>query len=410
MTTRMEAAEGLPRKERVPELEMLRGIAILGVMMVHATSSAVVTVQNSLPRDAYIILNTFSLFCVPAFIFLSGFVLFYNYGDRPLTLSGLRTFYAKRFLQLIVPYAFVSLGYELVENALKHRSRDSAEMLRLFGEHLLTGKAYPHLYYVAITIQLYMLFPLLLLLFQKLRLPIRLAIPLGFVVQWGFYLLNRNYWQMDAKGSWAFSYFAAFLIGAYLGMRSDRFARWFRGNGGAAGRRRAGLLTAAALVWLATSAGFLGMYIAYRSGASTPNGYWFEIGYNMFTVLTTLVLLFACFRLAKLRAARWLAGVLSDLGALSFGLYLVHPFFLLLYHRHKPASGQPLVYHLWTAGGFVFALGVSVLVLLLAHRYIRGAWLVLGQAPAKFRPRPEPAEEAEAENGQSDRRLKEATE
>ncbi|MBO7744738.1 acyltransferase [Paenibacillus sp. MWE-103] len=408
-TTRTIPAAEAVRKERLPELEMLRGLAILGVLTVHATSSAVVEVQNSWVREAYVALNAFSLFCVPAFIFLTGFVLFYNYFDRPMTRSGLGAFYGKRLKQLVVPYISVSLGYELAVSALKHRSWEPADILGRFGKHLLNGGAYPHLYYVIITIQLYVLFPLLLLLFRKLRLPAAWAVPLGFGAQWAFYLLHLNVWHLEAKGSWSFTYFAAFLLGAYGGMRPDALKSWLgvgdqgRGRGG---KLRFGLIAA---LWLAVSAGFLRMHVAYRSGGTVPEGYWFEIGYNLFTLLTTLVLLGACFRIVKGRMAGKPSAVLADLGALSFGVYLVHPFFLLLYHRHPPASATPLVYHLWTAGGFVFALGASLLVLLPAHRYIRGAWLVLGPAPPKFGPKPN-AEAAQEGTAAPEVRLKEATE
>lgn len=394
---------------------MLRGIAILGVLMVHATSSAVVTVQNSWVRDAYTMLNAFSLFCVPAFIFLSGFVLFYNYFDRPLTVSGLRTFYGKRLKGLILPYVLVSLGYELVKHMLNHRAWDPAAMLRLFGEHLLAGNAYPHLYYILITIQLYLLFPLLLLLFRKVRGSVEWAIPLGFVIQWAFYLLNRNVWHMGDKGSWSLTYFSAFLLGAYLGMRFETFRRWMLAtqvesasrrpvrSAGAVRElpatrtirtvrtvqaRRSILAVVLLSAWLAVTVGFIWMHVANRSGAAVPDGYWFEIGYNLFTLFTTLLLLKACVWIRRRKAARLLSSMLADLGALSFGIYLIHPIFLLLYHRHPPASAQPVVYHLWTAGGYLFALAASLLVLIAAHRYIRGAWILFGPTPSRFQAQP----------------------
>ncbi|QHW33388.1 acyltransferase [Paenibacillus rhizovicinus] len=383
MKTSTIAAAGRMNKERVPELEMLRGIAILGVLMVHSTSKAVVEVPNSILRGFYIFLNTFSLFCVPAFVFLSGFVLFYNYFERPLTLFTIRTFYRKRLRQLVLPYLFVSLGYELVMHALNHRAWQPAGMLRQFGEHLLTGKSYAHLYYILITIQLYVLFPLLLLLFRKLRMPVKLAIPFGFAVQWAFYLLNRYYWHLEAKGDWSFMYFSAFLIGAYLGMRSDAFKNWFM----ASGTRRSFMPKLLSLAWVGVTFGFVWMYDQYRTGAPAPAGYWFEIGYNLFTLLTTLVMLKVCVWLRRHAVVRLATAALTNLGALSFGIYLIHPLFLLIYHRHPLASAQPPAYLLWTAGGFLFALGASVVVLLLAHRFIYWSWIVLGPAPAKLQSR-----------------------
>src|SRR5689334_12879602 len=72
----------LNKKERLPQLDIYRALAILGVLHVHATSFATVDAIDS--RFYYIInfLNIFFKYGTPSFIFLSSFVLFYNYADR----------------------------------------------------------------------------------------------------------------------------------------------------------------------------------------------------------------------------------------------------------------------------------------------------------------------------------------
>lgn len=67
------------RKERLPQLDIFRALAILGVIQVHATSYAVGV--QALHSPYYGLLNFVNVFCkygMPAFIFLSSFVLFYN--------------------------------------------------------------------------------------------------------------------------------------------------------------------------------------------------------------------------------------------------------------------------------------------------------------------------------------------
>ncbi|PWW05267.1 surface polysaccharide O-acyltransferase-like enzyme [Paenibacillus cellulosilyticus] len=378
---------------RLPELDSLRGIAILGVLMVHATSVAVGALPNSTAKTVYIVLNTLSLFCVPAFIFLSGFVLFYQYVDKPLTPRTLGDFYLKRLKQLAIPYVFISLGYELCTIAMSHKTWEPMTLLQQFGKHLLYGKSYTHLYYVIITLQLYVLFPLLLLLFRKLRVAAWAAVPIGFVIQWTFYLMNRDYWHLAAKASWSFTYIFIFMLGAYLGMKSTTYQRWFHNKREDVPDKRQGTTALAkvaaavvGLLWLASTAGFLWLYIAYRTGKPVPEGYWFEIGYQLYTSLTTIVLLKGCAVLNRSAVSRAIAKRLQQLGALSFGIYLIHPLFLLLYRRYVPNSGWPPAYHLWIVGGYIAALGLSIGVLLFMFRYVRWSWVLLGPTPAGYGP------------------------
>lgn len=377
-------------KGRLPELDSLRGIAILGVLMVHATSIAVGSLENSMSKTVYIVLNTLSLFCVPAFIFLSGFVLLYQYFDKPMTPRALGDFYLKRFKQLVIPYVVISLGYELAVHVMSGKAWEPMEMLHQFGEHLLYGKSYAHLYYVIITIQLYVLFPLLLLLFRKLRSLAWMAVLIGFVIQWSFYLMNREYWHLASKGSWSFTYFFIFMLGAYLGMK--RLLDSKREDESDT-RQGASILTKVAaaivgLMWVAATTGFLWMYIDLRTGGPVPEGYWFEVGYQLYTLLTTIVLLRVCVALNGNAISRSIAKILQQLGALSFGIYLIHPLFLILYRRYVPESGWPPLYHSWIAGSYITALGVSIVVLLFMYRYIHWSWILLGPTPGGYGPAP----------------------
>jgi len=380
---------------RLPELDSLRGIAILGVLMVHATSAAVGSLPNSTAQTVYIVLNTLSLFCVPAFIFLSGFVLFYQYYDKVLTPRVFGDFYLKRLKQLAIPYVFISLGYELCAAVMKHKAWEPMAMLQQFGEHLLNGKSYTHLYYVIITLQLYVLFPLLLLLFRKLRASAWMALPIGFVIQWLFYFMNREYWHLVSKASWSFTYFFIFMIGAYLGMKSTTDVHGFgskretgsdRQEGASAWRKTAA--AAVGLLWAASTIGFLWLYINLRTGGPVPEGYWFEIGYQFYTLLTTIVLLGVCVALNRYNVSGVVVKGIQQLGALSFGIYLIHPLVLLIYRRYVPSPDLSPAYHLWVAGGFLAAIGVSIVVLLIMFRYVRWSWILLGPTPAGYGPSP----------------------
>lgn len=373
----------MARKELIHELNILRGISILAVLMVHATSAAMASMKDSSLYGGYVFLNTFSLFCVPSFIFLTGFVLFYNYYDKPLTWDTVKQFFGKRLMAIVIPYFVISVGYFSLKYGLYYSDLDASELLRKLGNYLLYGKAYAHLYYVIIIIQFYVLFPLLLLLFQRSSWLRRLAIPLGFAVQWAFYLLNRAMLEVPSKGSVSFTYFSPFLIGAFFGMYYPHLKRWlafgadFRFKGKAAGVW--GLMA----VWLACAAGYIAMWYETRTGAEKLASYWYEIGYNLFTVLTTVVLLKLAYWIWS-KGAPFVKNSLTDLSSLSFGIYLVHPAFLYVYRLFPPHTEAGWPKHLWMAGGYAVALVGSLILLLAAYRITKYAWIAFGKVPDKF--------------------------
>ncbi|GJM69781.1 hypothetical protein HMSSN036_19970 [Paenibacillus macerans] len=81
---------------------------------------------------------------------------------------------------------------------------------------LLTGTSYTHLYFVFISIQFYILFPLLLWLFKSFRnnkVLIALILPAGLAIQWAFVFLNKYQLHLPNKGSYAPTYMAYYFMG-----------------------------------------------------------------------------------------------------------------------------------------------------------------------------------------------------
>jgi len=358
----------------------MRGIAMLGVLTVHSTSSAVVALSDSSLFGLFNTLNVLALFCVPAFIFLTGFVLLYNYSDQKIGLRSLGSFYRKRLLYILVPYAFMSLLYLGIKQLYAIRSGENVEPLTIlekYWHYLWTGNAYTHLYYIIITVQLYVVFPLLLYVVQKARNRGLWLVLAGVAIQAAFYYANRYWLHVPSKGSVALTYAGPFLLGAYAALNYDRMNAWLN-------KRMPVRRMMLWLLWAAVAAIFVTVWHRYRTGEHTYPSEAFEFGYEAYTLLTIPVLLVVSgwIRRRKKRVAEKL---LNDLGGLSFGIYLIHPVFLLAYRELVPQPGMPYLYIVWTAGLFVTALAGSLIVLLLAFRVTGWYWLLLGQVPAKFR-------------------------
>ena len=77
----------MERRAKLNEIDIVRGLAILGVLMVHSTSFATVDMLHNRMFGVYNFLNIFSKIGTTTFILLSSFVLFYNYYPQPLTVQ-----------------------------------------------------------------------------------------------------------------------------------------------------------------------------------------------------------------------------------------------------------------------------------------------------------------------------------
>ncbi|WDM24098.1 acyltransferase [Paenibacillus polymyxa] len=368
-------------KEKIPELQLVRAMAILAVLIVHATSYATVQLTNSSLYVVYNALNVLMKYGTPVFIALSSMVLFYNYKDRPMGRQLLSRFYKQRLLYILLPYVMFSLFYFILSlMAGSSEPWNIATLAKSFALKLATGKAYTHLYYIFIMMQFYLAFPFVLWLFQRCRQLPQWSIVLGLLVQWSFVIGNKFLFQVQNKGSWALSYIACYMLGAALGYYYPQLRTWFLMCKG--GRSVAGVLTWIAIwaLWLISATMHVYMWYANRMYGISYNSLVFEFMYNMYSLSSTLVILQISFLMFR-RQHSFVTRKLERLGTLSFGVYLIHPFFLLLYRQFSPHIGSPQLIHVWYAGGFFFALLCSWFVVSIISRFLPFAWILFGQLP-----------------------------
>lgn len=142
-------------KERIPEIERLRGIAFLAVVLQH--SIAHYTIAPGMETGdgkmmAFLLLAT--KFAVPAFVFITGLVLFYN--DSPQL--NYRTFVVRRIKDIYIPFAIWTIIHTAVNQGLHLGTQEGWVEL---GRNLITGKSSSHLWYIIMLFQLYLLYPLI---------------------------------------------------------------------------------------------------------------------------------------------------------------------------------------------------------------------------------------------------------
>ncbi|MCZ8513435.1 acyltransferase [Paenibacillus filicis] len=346
-------------KSKLLELDIVRAIAIVAVVTIHATADATVDplLVSESSKTFYIAVNKLSNFAVPVFIFISGLVLFYRYLDD---WNGRQTvqFYVKRVRQALVPYLIWSLFYYLYNQWIYEH--DTLHMdWREFAEKLPWADTSYHLYFMVIIVQFYLVFPLLMSLCQALPWFRKALFPLGILIQAAFYAYNHWAQPVQQSASICFNYFSIFAFGGALGLHYDAFFRWLRKN----------------IPWVLPVTAVLGFtfmaLFAFEDRLHIVlDNTWFELlffGYAMFAGMSFIWL--GRLLLDKLPSA---AKALNALGAASFGIYFVHPAVLSYFKTHVTNdTGSTLHYFGYVAAGFLITLFVSWALAYAYGRFMR---------------------------------------
>ncbi|WP_046228417.1 acyltransferase [Paenibacillus dauci] len=373
------------KKERLPQLDFFRAIAIIGVLHVHSTSNATIEAVNTSLYYVFNFLNLFFKYGTPSFIFLSSFVLFYNYYDRPLTGKLIGSFYKKRMLYILLPYILISALYFLYK--LNNNDRFDEPIGVLLGDYvhaIFHGSAWTHLYFVFISVQFYILFPLMLALLKSQRWIARWALPIGLAIQWGWVLWNKYDLHYASKGSIALSYFAYYLMGAFVAIYFKPFRSWVMSKWSEMQRIQKISTIVLWASWLITGLIYVQIWYDARLTNEWLDSLWYEFMWNIYTMLSSLVLFHSAFILHR-RAPAWLLAILRRLGEISFAVYLVHPFLLAFYRETQDQfSMSTITYFCWIYGGLIFALVVSSIIVQIMFRRVPFSWVLLGSVPSSL--------------------------
>jgi len=158
----MQGHFSAPAKERILELDVLRGLAFLAVVFQHSLGVYARRPDIQL-ADAVMIgmVLHFAKFAVPAFVFATGLALFYNYYQK----VNYPAFIKKRTVDILIPYILWTCLYTAIIDGIPFTI--SSAWLKEFGKTLLSGSAVYHLWFVIMIFQFYLLYPLFLSLFKK---------------------------------------------------------------------------------------------------------------------------------------------------------------------------------------------------------------------------------------------------
>lgn len=144
-------------KAWIEEIDILRGFAILAVIAIHtSTNFSKISYLNNLVI-INIIIDVFSQYAIPLFIFISGFVLSIKYyGMFPVT-----PFFTKRIRSTIPQYLIFSIIYILFFAILKDPPSFSEIIYKI-----LTASSAIHMWFFLTIIGFYLFYPIIVKMYR----------------------------------------------------------------------------------------------------------------------------------------------------------------------------------------------------------------------------------------------------
>lgn len=361
-------ANGLPEADRhLWQLDVVRLLTFGAVIAVHAIAFTELP-SNAAAGAAMMLLQ----FGREVFFALSGFVLVYSAGARPVVA---RRFWQRRIPLVAIPYVVWTVIYWCV-------TPGGRPGIGTLGSDLLDGNAEYHLYFLVVTIQLYLVFPWLLPFVR--RTAKRAVLVLTAVAAVNLFWLAALQYVPQSGFWWTRAYellptYAIYVLaGCYAAVHFERLRAWVAGHS----RRLLCLAGAAAIV-------AEGAYVLQlQLGGMAPRTA------NAVLQPAMLASSLAAVIVVYLIGARWAGGARAGRRAvmlaseISFGVYLAHPLILQLLLDHGLGNGhQVLPAPLATILAFVGAAGGAA-ALCLVVRKTHLARALIGRPRASVSARP----------------------
>lgn len=335
------------RADHIYPVDMVRVLTFACVIAVH-TISTVNPIDSKPWGGAAMLLH----FTREAFFVLTAFVLTSRYRDSP---PEAVPFWKRRFLLVGVPYVVWSLIYSAIGLSSAGESPGQTAISLLYN--LGTGRAWFHLYFLLVSLQFYLLFPLFARLLRATRghhVALLVASAAGQVLLdlWMHDPIPTGVksWYLHFAGSYVISYQFFMVLGGVVAMHRAEVDAWLRAHHRLvlASVIVTGLLAEGRYIWTVTHGG--------NAIYDTDVFQWVVIPWSVAVVA-------GFYAIGNVWSERRGSGGLSRFveraSDRSFGVFLVHPIILWLLTvgdssslaSHVPAPLSSLVVYLVAVTG-----------------------------------------------------------
>lgn len=309
------------KKQRLPAIEYIRGISMLGVIGIHTGSQYLTNQFSNIHLVA--LFEVFTRFSVPIFFFVSAFGLFYN-----LDLSqkfSYKNFMSRRFKTVLIPYLSWSFIY-LIYYILAYRDYSFWNIPAML-KCLFFGLASYQLYFLVILLWFYVLMPTWIYLTKHMtmeKLGLLLVLQLIFDY-YSSYVLTAdtnskllNLFIQYRLNYLVLHYIFIFTLGAYCAIHYEKFYVLLKKY-----------YTQIKISFITTLAALLGyyyylIYVKQYSAEAAINTAHQLCPAGIFYTIAACLFFFALFSFTKISTSGH--KLLTLLGKHSYFAYLAHPF------------------------------------------------------------------------------------
>jgi peptidoglycan/LPS O-acetylase OafA/YrhL len=325
------ASQGRPY---LHELDRLRVVTALSVIAVHVFGMTMFLDKTPFAFEAQNAFVSIFHFTREVFMFVTAFALVYVYYGKPFSWKH---FWKRRGIGVVLPYTFWTFVYFWVNDYLLSTNRPGSPLSIVQGLawDLLTGNASYQLYYILLTIQFYLLFPLFMAFLRRVERHPWLVLGVSFVLEFGIlYALQSNLqarflpgqvasWVDQFKDSFVLTYQFFFILGGMVALYLENVRAFLLRHSKLVAGSMVVALAALAIHYVfatriqhesvTTAAGVLQPVMVLYGTAVIFFFYW--IAYRQVS------------RASRPTSLRW-QRIWHNLSDAAFGMYLVHPLIL----------------------------------------------------------------------------------
>ena len=309
------------------EINYLRAIAIIAVLIIHTTDGVVLVNKLTEMTFTLIYLEELSRFAVPMFIFISGFVLHNRYvSDLPMN-----EFYTKRFLVILLPYIFFSILYNIIGTFTKHEAiipHPEFSSLTLNSiNSILNFNAAGHFWYIKLILTFYIFYPIIIAYYETIKkhfgIYTLVTLFLSIVIM---YLFGWFVYPLDFTLGSPLRFLIFFLFGIYVNDNYEQISR---------NLERMSLKKVILLIISIISLPIFSMFfwIDIRCGTqfTNPIPYYAQLISISTAILNIFIFVFCLYLILYYKPK---IRILQEIGEYSYGIFMVHVIPMILLENY----------------------------------------------------------------------------
>ncbi|GHV96960.1 acyltransferase [Lactobacillus nasalidis] len=326
----------MTKKKHLYEVDLMRCFFMFGVVLNHVTSTFAAALGNKDTAAGRVLVSTHLILHFPrfGFMFITGLVLFLSYYGRPEK-QNWPQFWKKRYIGSGIPYLFWN-GVFLAFLLLSSGTFSWNSWFTGWLDAISKGNQF-YFYYIFLMFQLYLIFPLVLKLFDLFKNHLNLLLALSAVLQLGLMVWAKYFYPSMDHSSWPYLlkyygnniifYQFYFILGGWAWCHYNQLTRWLLQNRGLVFKTTA--LTAVGTLLL-YQFNVRALHLSQHSANLIHQPYMMVYAVTMIATIFTLCLLYAEKRSSWLEKKPAFIHWVDRSSAISFGVYLVHSISIVL--------------------------------------------------------------------------------